>query len=81
MYALKAFVSNQHNVHVRFKFDNSTAVAYNIGVIKSLSLDSLSRTLWEWCITRNMFISAQHIPGKMNLIADSLSREFSSNLE
>ena len=27
------------------------------------------------------YISAQHIPGKENLVADSLSREFSSNLE
>lgn len=52
-----------------------------MGGIKSPSLDSLSKTLWEWCIARNIFISAQHIPGKVNLIADSLSRKLSSNLE
>ena len=44
-------------------------------------LNSLSRTLWKWCIERNIIISAQHIPGKENLVADSLCREFSSNLE
>ena len=52
-----------------------------MGGIKSPSLNSLSRTLWEWCIERNIIISAQHTPGKENLVADSLSREFSSNLE
>ena len=82
LYALQAFVPNLRDVHVRLKLDNSTAVAYinKMGGIKS-PLNSLSRTLWEWCIERNIIISAQHIPGKENLVADSLSREFSSNLE
>ena len=71
------------DVHVRLKLDYSTAVAYinKIGGIKFPSLNSLSRTLWEWCIEKNIITSAQHIPGKENLVADSLSREFSSNLE
>ena len=83
LYALQAFVPNLRDVHVRLKLDNSTAVAYvnKMGGIKSPSLNSLSRTLWEWCIKRNIIISAQHIPGKENLVADTLSREFSSNLE
>ncbi|XP_068742111.1 uncharacterized protein [Montipora capricornis] len=83
LYALQAFVPNLRDVHVRLKLDNSTAVAYidKMGGIKSPSLNSLLRTLWKWCIERNIIISAQHIPGKENLVADSLSREFSSNLE
>ena len=83
LYALQAFVPNLRDVHVRLKLDNSTAVAYvnKMGGIKSPSLNSLSRTLWEWCIKRNIIISAQHIPRKENLVADTLSREFSSNLE
>ena len=83
LYALQAFVPNLRDAHVRLKLDNSTAVAYinKMGGIKSPSLNSLSRTLWEWCIERSIIISAQHIPGKENLVADSLSREFSSNLE
>lgn len=81
--ALQTFVSVEKNVHVRLKLDNSTALAYinNLGGIKSPALDSLSRRIWEWCIERNIFVSAQHIPGKMNSRADALSREFCSNLE
>ena len=45
------------------------------------SLNSLARQLWEWCMKRNIFISAQHIPGHINSAADQLSRTFSYNLE
>ena len=83
LYTLQAFVPNLWDVHVRLKLDNSTVVAYinKMGGIKSPSLNSLSRTLCKWCTERNIIISAQHIPGKDNLVADSLPREFSSNLE
>ena len=83
LYALQTFVSNLRDAHVRLKLDNSTAVAYinKMGGIKSPSLNSLTRTLWEWCDERSIIISAQHIPGKENLVADSSSRSLSSNLE
>ena len=70
-------------LNVRLALDNSTAVAYidNMGGVRSPLLDSLSRGIWEWCKLRDIFISAQHIPGKVNNQADTLSREISSNLE
>ena len=52
-----------------------------MGGIKSDHLNSLARQLWEGCMARNIFVSAQHIPGHMNLAADKLSRTFSYNLE
>ena len=52
-----------------------------MGGIKSDSLNSLAQQLWKWCMKRNIFISAQHIPGHMNSAADQLSRTFSYNLE
>jgi len=81
--ALQTFVSDRKEIHVRLKLDNSTALSYinNLGGIKSRCLDSLSRQIWEWCIERNIYLSAQHIPGRLNCRADSLSREFCSNLE
>ena len=76
-------MSNSRSIHVRLAVDNSTAVAYinNMGVVRSPLLDSLSRSIWEWCKLRDIFISAQHIPGKVNIQANTLSREISSNLE
>ena len=82
-HALQCFVSNSRSIHVRLAVDNSAAVAYidNMGGVRSPLLDSLSRSIWEWCKLRDIFISAQHIPGKVNIQADTLSREISPNLE
>ena len=82
-HGLQCFVSNSRSIHVRRAVDNSTALAYinNMGGVRSPLLDSLSRSIWEWCKLRDVFISAQHIPGKVNTQADTLSREISSNLE
>ena len=81
--ALQCFVSNSRSIHVTLAVDNSTAVAYiyNMGEVRSDLLDSLSRSIWEWCKLRDIFISAQQILGKVNIQADTLSREISSNLE
>ena len=74
-------MSNSRSIHVRL--ENSAAVAYinNMEGVRSPLLDSLSRSIWEWCKFRDIFISAQRIPGKANNQADTLSREISSNLE
>ena len=67
-HALQCFVSNSRSIHVRLALDNSTAVAYinNMGGVRSPLLDSLSTSIWEWCKLRDIFITAQHIPGKAN---------------
>ena len=68
-HALQCFVSNSRSIqHVRLALDNSAAVAYinNMGGVRSPLLDSLSRSIWEWCKLRDIFITAQHIPGKAN---------------
>ena len=82
-HALHVFVADKFNIHVRLKMDNSAAVSYinNMGGIRSPSLDKLAVSIWGWCILRNILLSAQHIPGKSNCEADSLSRQFVSNLE
>ena len=78
-YALPTFAANAQNIHVQLKLDNSTAISF-FSAIKSDNLNSIARQLWKWCMARNIFISAQHIPGHMNSAADQLSRTFSYNL-
>lgn len=72
-HALQCFVSNLKSIRARLALDNSTAVAYinSMGGPKSPVLDSLSRSIWEWCMSRDIHISAQHIPGKANVKADT----------
>lgn len=72
--ALKRFATE--NEHVKLMLDNTTAIAYltKMGGRKTL-LNSLTKEIWEWCISKNIWISAYHIPGKLNERADALSRQ------
>ena len=63
--------------------DNSTAVAYidHMGATHSKSMNHLTKYIWLWCISRNIWLSATHIPGSDNEVADLYSRNFRENSE
>jgi len=56
--------------------DNTTTVAYirKQGGTRSEILYQLTRQILEWCETHQIGLSARHIPGKMNVMANRLSR-------
>ena len=74
---------NKRNVHVMVRIDNTTAVAYlnHMGGCKSTMCDKMSREIWQWCISRNIWVSAAHVPGRLNTIADERSRKFNDRAE
>ena len=49
--ALLTLAEDFENVHLAIKSDNSTAVAYinNMGGIRSVELNNLSKQIWLWC--------------------------------
>lgn len=47
----------------------------------SEKLDTLAVEIWTWCLNIDIFLKAQDTPGKSNLQADKLSRNFSNNYE
>ena len=57
--------------------DNTTAVCTinNMGSCKSLLCDQEVRRIWSWAIERDIFITAVHIPGILNVEADQESRK------
>ena len=70
-------------MHIRIKSDNTSVVSCIncFGTCHSPELHNLSRTIWLWCYERKIWLSAEHIPGVQNSIADSYSRKFNSNTE
>ena len=78
-FALKSFCSQANETHVQIQIDNTTAVSYinNMGGSKSPVLNTLAIELWEW----NIWVSAVHIAGKLNVDADFKSRSFSDKHE
>ena len=64
-------------MHIRIMCDNTTAVNIinNMGTSHSDSCNSIAKKIWEWCITRDIWLSIAHIPGKNNLITGFESRQ------
>ena len=74
---LKTLLHDKTSIHVRVLSDNTTAVMVlrNMGTSHSKVCDDMCKLIWEWCIERNIWLSIHHIPGKLNVIADRISRE------
>jgi len=75
--ATKTFVKSKTAISILLRIDNTTAVAYinNLGGTDSKELVMLTRDLWIWCLERNIYITAVHLPGVLNTIANAESRE------
>ena len=82
-FALFAFQRYISNYSVRIQCDNTTAISYinKFGVCRNSSMNHLSRKIWLWCIDNKISLTAIHIPGIRNTIADKLSRKFIDNFE
>ena len=80
-FALKAFMKDQSNKVICLKVNNSTAVAYlnNMGGTHSHQLLHLTLEIWKWCETKCLYLLAQHVPGKNNVVADEESRKMKDN--
>ena len=76
IFAFLCFFRSSYNSSILIHSDSSTVVAYinNQGGTTSARLCNLSLELWEFCIKRNLSISAVHLPGIKNTRADYLSR-------
>ena len=74
--ALRSFKLLCRNQIVLVATDNTTVVAYinKQGGMKSGSLCALLWRLLSWCHPRGIVLRARHIPGRLNVIADKLSR-------
>ena len=56
--------------------NNTTAVSYiNSMGGRSLNCNQITWELWVWCANHGIWLSAAHIPGKENVLADKESRE------
>ena len=73
---LQTFARNKTSVHVRLIIGNTSAVSIinNMGTSHSVTCNALAKTVWERCMERQIWISAAHIPGRDNVIADFESR-------
>lgn len=73
---LQVFAAQRNSIHILLRIDNTTAIAYlnKRGGTHSQQLSDLAIQVLEWCISRNITLRAEHIPGRENEEADKESR-------
>ena len=81
--ALQSFAREKANIHVRLMMDNTTAVACvsKMGTSHSGECNAVTKEIWQFCIKRNIWLSAAYIPGKTNIEADEESRRENQDTE
>ena len=82
MLGLQALCKDANNVHICLQSDNTTTVSYinSMGGVNLEICNAMALQIWEWCIARQIWISARHIPGSQNVQADKASREFKDSV-
>ena len=80
---LKSLCKDIENSHILLKIDNTSAVASinKMGSIRSIEMDSIVHEIWAWAKSRDNWLTATHIPGKLNVDADRESRETETRTE
>ena len=68
---------------MHLKMDNKTAIFYinKMGGTRSHLVAHTACQLWQWCLQRGITLSAEHLPGSSNIIADRESRLLHSSEE
>jgi hypothetical protein len=64
--ALKTFTTNLHHETILLRLDSVTTMAFlnrRGGGTHSVPLCNLAVQIWKWCLERNIFIHAEHLPG------------------
>lgn len=81
--ALKCFTKNKRDIAVLLRIDNTTAIAYinKMGGIRLPKLAKQAKEFWQWCETRNIWVSASYINTKDNWEADTESRRLPHETE
>ena len=74
--ALFQFRSAAEGKHVLINTDNTTVAFYvnKQGGAHSFSLSRRAEEILLWCQEQNILLSAKYLPGKLNILADCLSR-------
>ena len=74
--AIKTFTKNNRNIAIHLLLDNQVALAYvlKMGRPSNETLLHLAKEIWTYLIDKQITLTAEYIPSKLNKIADFKSR-------
>ena len=76
-YSLRSFKNYFQNKHVKISSDSQVGVQIinKMGTTKSSICNDIVKNIWLFCVKNKIWITAAHIPGAENVIADYQSRK------
>ena len=82
LFGLQSLIK-QSNIHVKVLCDNTTAVhtINNMATSHSLACDKVVKQIWQFAISKSLWISATHLPGRLNKDTDEESWKNELRLE
>ena len=74
--AVRSFTNGVANACIRLRMDNISAVRYvnRLGGTQSATLAGLAKDFWSYCLSRDIMVQAEYLPGLHNVQADWSSR-------
>ena len=74
---LPSFTKNREIRPIHFQIDNTTALRYlaKMGGATPLEMIKLSKEIRDYLLSHGITINTDHLPSKLNIIADRESRE------
>ena len=75
-FAVQAYTKEMRQIHVHLRVDNTTTIAYinKMGGTRSIRMLEVAKELWQYCMSKEIMLTAEHLKGANNQIADRESR-------
>lgn len=82
-FGLKCFAAELYNCEVLLRVDNTTAIAYinRMGGTRFSHLNNISKSIWQWCEKRKIYVFVSYIESSVNKEADRESRRLKTETE
>ena len=82
-FGLQSLCLDTQNTHILLKIDNTSAVSAinKMGSTRSIQMDDIVHSIWNWARERESWLTATHIPGIQNIEADKESRKSETRTE
>jgi len=75
--AIQTYTKNKPVKAIHIRMDNIVAITYllKMGSTKNQEMTIISKEIWNYLMSREITITAEYLPGKLNIEADRESRQ------
>ena len=82
LYTLKIYIRDVFNCHIQLKVDSTSSLAWiNKKTAPNEAIFLIVKEFWDYCMGKNLGVSASYINTTKNVVADKESRKLRNNLE